>query len=432
MSLRSFVLFDNPMEPPMHRVLSVFALVVFAAACGTSDPQTPDAGGTDAGNGADGADGGNGNGAGSVHEGEITASQTWLEKDNPHLVKDEVFVGGSGSPVLTIEAGVVVKFAAGAFIEVGPNSEAGALIVNGMVDKPVRFVADGALASPGFYGGIRFNSAATTASSLTYLEMENCGAEWGSYVGACIGAYGPVRPKLDHVRIISSSSRGVALEGGSSFGAGSSTLTVESTVDESLLLTDANAAAGIPAGSALPKGIRLGNDKEIGKTQTWANHGAPYLIDDDLFVRGGSTPILTIAAGTELRFGSQGTLVVGDADAGGLNAEGTETDKIVFTTESAVPVAGQWAGLRFGKKAASTSKLTHAVVEYGGGYIGAPYAVANIQVEKDIGPFIKNTLVRESEGCGIVRGGDTFATDFTLAALGNVFQNNKEGDQCDD
>lgn len=403
----------------MCRPLFLLALVVFAAACGTSDPQTPDAG--------------NGNGgAGSVHKGEISASQTWSAKDSPHLVQETVFISGSASPVVTIEAGVVVKFAAGTSIVVGSSSDAGALIVNGTQDKPVRFVANSPAATPGYYAGIAFESSASTTNALTFLEMENCGGPDASSgrVTACISARGTVRPTLDHVRIVSSSTRGVAFNEGATFGPGSTALVVESAVDESLLLGDPNAAAAIPAGSALPTGIRLGNETEISKTQTWANHGAPYLIDEELFVRGSSTPILTIAAGTELRFGSQGTLVVGASDAGGLKAVGTNDAKVVFTSNSDTKARGQWAGLRFGDEATASSRLTHAVVEYGGKYIGAAYDVANIQVEKDIGAFIENTLIRESEGCGIVRV--EVDTDFTNAALGNVFQNNKGGDQCDD
>lgn len=325
-----------------------------------------------------------------------------------------------------------MQFAPGTSIVVGTSSDAGALIVNGTQDKPVRFVANSPAATPGYYAGIEFDSSASTTNALTWLEMENCGGldTSSGRETACISARGVARPKLDHVRIVSSSSRGVAFHDGASFGPGSAALVVESTVDEALLLDDANAAAAIPAGSALPKGIRLGNDQEISKTQTWANHDAPYLIDEELFVRGGSTPILTIAAGTELRFGSQGTLVVGASDAGALKAVGTDDAKIIFTSNSDTQAPGQWAGLRFGDEATAASRLTHAVVEFGGKYIGAAYAVANIQVETDLGAFIENTLVRESKGCGIVRVG--FDTDFTDAALGNVFQNNKEGDQCDD
>ena len=70
----------------------------------------------------------------------------------------------------------------------------------------------------------------------------------------------------------------------------------------------------------------------------------------------------------------------------------------------------------------------HVILENGGADDGQ-YATA-FRLAQERGPFIRNTLVRRSAGCGITRLPGSWTTDFTAPALGNTFQNNAGPDQC--
>lgn len=375
---------------------------------------------------------------GRIHAGQITSSETWLAKDNPHLIKESVTIAGeSGAsvPVVTIEAGVVVEFAPDTSLIVGTaGTGKGGLVVNGTEDKPVRMVANKTGALPGHYAGIQITHGASR-SELAYLEMENCGGDPDSgFANACISMRGEKAHKVDHVRIVSSASHGVALEAGAKFTEDSTTLVVEQTASDALLLTNPADVPTIPPGSSFGKPIRIRVENDVTKTVSWATYGVPYIIEGDLVVSDSSRPILTLAPGTTLRFTAGSMLRIGAGTGGDLKANGTAEAKITFTSSATPQLPGQWAGIEFAFEASANSSLSHAVVEYGGEYVGQAYDPANIQVLGDKGPIIKNTLIRKSKVCGIVRAeGDTpFTTDFTASAHGNVFEANEDGDQCDD
>jgi hypothetical protein len=73
---------------------------------------------------------------------------------------------------------------------------------------------------------------------------------------------------------------------------------------------------------------------------------------------------MTIAPGAELRFASDRRLRVGDGNDGVLDARGTVTDPIVFTSiDTGSPVF--WRGIDF-SQGSDGSTLDHVVVSYGG------------------------------------------------------------------
>lgn len=83
---------------------------------------------------------------------------------------------------------------------------------------------------------------------------------------------------------------------------------------------------------------------------------SPYTVIGDLTVPANQT--LTIEAGVVLRFDTNVSFFVD----GTLTAEGTESDSIRFTSNSAQPNAGDWNGVFFRNAGAGTIK--YAVVEY--------------------------------------------------------------------
>ena len=79
----------------------------------------------------------------------------------------------------------------------------------------------------------------------------------------------------------------------------------------------------------------------IHSPQTLSATGSPYVAIGDIWVDANSS--LTIDPGVEIRFINNTSLEV----HGGLTANGTETNPIVFTTNSTNPAPGQWSHIRF-------------------------------------------------------------------------------------
>jgi hypothetical protein len=79
-------------------------------------------------------------------------------------------------------------------------------------------------------------------------------------------------------------------------------------------------------------------------------------------------PVMTIEPGAELRFASNRRLRVGEGNDGMLDARGTSTAPIVFTSiDTTAPVF--WRGIDL-NQGADGSTLDHVVVSYGGGGSG--------------------------------------------------------------
>ncbi len=97
--------------------------------------------------------------------GAICDDTTWHQGDSPIVVTSGLFIGGatfcSGKPppTLTIEAGVVVRFASSKLLDVF-----GTLVARGTADAPIRFTSNSATPAPGDWLGIRFEDSSPDAT----------------------------------------------------------------------------------------------------------------------------------------------------------------------------------------------------------------------------------------------------------------------------
>ena len=103
-------------------------------------------------------------------------------------------------------------------------------------------------------------------------------------------------------------------------------------------------------------------------TATWPANGVPYVVQGSIALRQSSpldpVPVLTIAPGTEVRFAGDSRLRVGDGNDGVLDARGTSSDPITFTSaDTATPAF--WRGIDF-DQGSDGSILDWVVVSYGG------------------------------------------------------------------
>jgi hypothetical protein len=73
---------------------------------------------------------------------------------------------------------------------------------------------------------------------------------------------------------------------------------------------------------------------------TWRSSNSPYIVVDDLLVDNGTT--LTIEPGVTVKFDGKFSLVVN----GTLNATGTASNPIIFTSNQSAPLKGDWDRIR--------------------------------------------------------------------------------------
>lgn len=376
---------------------------------------------------------------GAIHpHGSILTSETWREVDNPHIVLDDIVVAGPGTPVLTIEAGCNIRFEHGASIEIGYGSEGGALRVQGTAEKPVTFTTNADSPAPGQWQGVYFLEGATS-SSISHAVVEYCGSNsgYGAANDACIIVSGStVRPNFQDVTIQHSASQGITFMHEGAFGSNSRGLTVTDVANAPIYM-GVNQLGSLPGDSVFMsngRNVIRSPGGQVDRSQTWVNVGVPYAMEDSVYVDGATTPTLTLSPGVTLRFGRLSYFEIGTGEGGNLRAEGTAEAPITLTADAEFPMSGHWQGLVFGEMATAASKLTQAVVEYGGSHASDGNPNANVRVIVDKGPIITQTTLRHSMGCGITRAKtpnyDTFTTDFTAPSLGNVFSDNSGPAQC--
>ncbi|KPK16688.1 MAG: hypothetical protein AMJ62_04185 [Myxococcales bacterium SG8_38] len=133
-----------------------------------------------------------------------------------------------------------------------------------------------------------------------------------------------------------------------------------------------NLLAGNDASGTLGhEGVWVAGDV-IDATATWPANDVPYVVQGDIELRQSSPldpiPVLTIEPGTEVRFAGGRRLRVGEGNDGVLDARGTVTAPITFTSiDSGGPVF--WRGIDF-NQGADGSTLDQVIISYGGSSAG--------------------------------------------------------------
>jgi hypothetical protein len=370
---------------------------------------------------------------GTLHEGDIVASETWRAAGNPHRIPGHLTVSGPDTAVLTLEPGVRVLMGAGASIQIGSSAGAGAIEAVGRRGDRIEFLSEREYRSPGYWKGINIRPQAV-ASRLEHVTIRDCGGG-DSWIEACLlitgeDAGGP--PVLRHVSVYDSKSYGIAGIFGGAFGEGSEELDVRYAVD-AVIRVDPDQAGTIPSSTTFQGDGDQGMAVQIysgtvTRSQSWPKLDVPYLLTRDVAVEGPDAPVLRLSPGTDLVMGVGVVLRVGPSQPGGLVAAGTEEAPIRFMGQTREP--GSWKGLLFHGSALPESRLHYAVVAHGGSSTGV--GEGNITFVRDLGPVIQQSLIRDSGGCGVVRllFDDDWATDFRSPHLGNTFRDNAEGPQC--
>jgi hypothetical protein len=159
---------------------------------------------------------------------------------------------------------------------------------------------------------------------------------------------------------------------------------------------------------------------------TWHNQGVPYEVapvnaGGGIWVTPteGDPAILTIEAGTTIRFSPGSQLVVGyGGSAGGLIAVGTMTEPITFTSAALNPGPGDWHQIALEDGAQDGQcHLEYCVIEYGGGANQGNLSIV------DARPAITACSIGHGASYGIFLGGNEYPDVGALEA-NNAFYDN--------
>ena len=151
-----------------------------------------------------------GNGADVVRyrSSSIASSETWKSFGLPYVVDSWVTVSGAGSPILTIEPGVEVRFNNGQGMTIGEVSPGG-LIAVGTVEQPIRFTSNAATVTTGYWRGLYVNGQALTSTRISNAVVEGGGNS--NEGGVVVNGGAPV---LQSVTLRKNRSSGVRVNGG--------------------------------------------------------------------------------------------------------------------------------------------------------------------------------------------------------------------------
>ncbi len=336
--------------------------------------------------------------------GTLQKSGTWEDPGVPYVINEEMRI--QNGVTLTIEPGTEIQFKTAQDL----LAVRGTLIAEGTAADPILFTR-----VPGFAGNwhcIEFNSAAVNSSSMKHAIVEYAGSDWGgeTFVGA-IQCVNNAAPAFDNVTVRNceqgfychtngnATIRNSTIQDNTRFGfyvVNSSPVIIQNTVT-------GNAAGGmylhtLTAGKAYPSfegntwgpndRIHLRGNADQNGTLEFAN--TPYVISQNMIIQDLVT--LTVEPGVEFQFQNAADMIT---VYGTLIAEGTAAQKIRFTR--APELTGNWESIEFFDSRSSTSKIKHAIIEYGGGPLGDDSNLGALECNMGAAPNFSDCTIRNNQ-----------------------------------
>jgi len=370
---------------------------------------------------------------------DITTSTTWTLTGSPYIITAEIAVyRPDGLAVLTIEAGVQVKFAAGTSLTIGDNNFGnyqGGLMVNGTVSNPVLFTSNAATPASGDWKFIRFYQfALDSLCRVSYATIE-----YGGSVNGMVTTYSSA-PTFDHCTF-----RSMSL----------SSLYPLTDIDGAWVSNCAFQNGGSYAATYYAKRLhRLGTGNTysgnaiqaiqvlggtINYTQTWNPQTVPYRVVSDLQLNSANAPVavVTILPGTVFEFTSGTQFRVGDANyytyLGALKA-----NNAIFRGVNSTP--GYWQGIIFSRYVvADSTLLTNCAIQDGGsstqgcvrfdGYSQATLTGCTISNSSVYGLYAVDPATPHINGCTFTGNPvpmSIMANDVRWLGSGNVYTGNTD------
>lgn len=310
----------------------------------------------------------------TMHANSLPANETWTANGSPHVLTTNVTV--PAGITLTISPCAEVRLRSGVNIIV-----LGTLVARG---TPLQRIAihrdDPALA----FAYLWVRSPAT--ADIAYADITGGGSSDAAVLIEGVDNP-PVQPAiLDHVKVVGSARYGVRLFRNAGF-AGASRDLVVSGSGATQPGSPYPIRMDLAAVSTVPTGVYRGNASDLLQVLigavlqsdlTFHERGTPYQLGG-----GGSTGVLTVSgspslatltveAGVEMRFNSEGSNIGGlflGANSR-LVAVGTAALPILFTGIGGAPLPGSWEGITFTSAVDPGTLLDHVRIDAAGAHGG--------------------------------------------------------------
>ncbi len=293
--------------------------------------------------------------------GTVREDATWVRQSIPWRVTNDVRVRGDATPTLTLDEGLVLRFSADRWLEVGVTAP-GVLVTRGTASNPVMLErADNAP-----WRGVVLGPRTAAGTRLRHLDLEGAGAA-GPNVAGCVSILSAERDRIaiEESLISNCAQAGIAATtAGFEFSGFAANTIVSAPVGLRLPPSAVASVGGDTRYEEVRTNVILGGF--VLRSSVWARGALPWTVAGPLMVDGASGPELTLAAGLELRFEADALIAVGVTYGGALVASGATSQRVVFTSADESPTPGAWAGLRFGSFTRS-SRLDNVRVVYAGG-----------------------------------------------------------------
>ena len=348
-----------------------------------------------------------------VAGGRASRDGTWPAYD--YSVGGSVSIGDTSKlPDITITDGATFAFDYGQ-LSVG-NGQYGTLTINGS-STGVTFTSSASNPQAGDWNGLYLGgdsdgstlsgfsvlyagaaSSAVYLSGATNITLDDCTIEDGSSIGLYVA--GSSTASITDCSISGHASYGIRMDNGA--------LTADFTNNtlsgnglyplwinpETLADLDSSSSfTGNSTDSILVDG------GTVSTAGTWPLLDASYRVTGDISVNSGAYPHVVVEAGTTWEFESSASLRV---HSGSIEAVGTSTSPIVFTSAQSSPSAGDYEGVVVGGNCiAAKTVFQYVTIAYGGGSASG-HADANLYWACPGGSVLDSTI-SYSGGYGIYR-----------------------------
>lgn len=255
---------------------------------------------------------------------------------------------------LTIAAGVTLRFASGTQLTV---EDGASLSAQGTAQKPIWLTGDDH--TVGYWNGVTFLYSNSSRNVLEHVVIQYAGGQQGNGANLLIQAttVSPSRVKISNLTSRHSAGQGFIFHDGS----------LIDQFDNNTITMNQMTGSVSPnlAGALTDSSSYTGNTEDLveirsGKITTATNLyniNVPWIADQILV-----EDSLSIDAGNEIRFQSEGSIRVDES--GSLSVNGTSLDPVLLTATD--PTPGYWDGVRFSYSNSSANSLEHVIVEYAG------------------------------------------------------------------
>ncbi len=345
----------------------------------------------------------------------VTVSNAYWKKETcPYSISGNLIVGHTNEAVLTIGPGCLIQFGNFGKLTVGPGATHGKLIAEGTDVMPITFTS--MITDPGLndrWNGLFFMDGNSMESSLKYCTVENTSGTSTNKEAAI--TINNTAVHINNTTLRNAYRQAIFCDEEGRFGSFENNLIENTNYNGVTMHGNWVHTLGNTTGINALTAVTINTDIITHEAVTWKKQVFPYFVNGKIEVGGDLGTMLTIEAGTTIEMGGGQSIEINPYSpvGGGIIADGTNTDPIIFTSANANPQPGDWSRIQLSNKTLTGTKFNHCIFEYGGKTYDAPLELSFTDI-----PIITNNTIRNNEDYGI----KLQSSNPTLS--GNVFSGN--------